>query len=407
MVRDESAGTGSRRSSTRSANTQRVVDCLRSDGPSSQAAIARRTGLSPATVNSIVGAMRQDGSAEVRPVNGREMLVSLVSKQGTVLAIEVGHDAVWGSAFVFRDEVRLPSRLIRRSEPRAVLAVVKDLARQCGLAPSELAGVAISIQAPIDRSRDAVAAWVTNRLPSWRDVPLTKTFGRAIGAPVVIDNDANFAALAEWAWGVGRGVDDFLYVKAAAGVGGGLVINGSIYHGGSGMAGVLGHLVVEPSGEVCYCGSRGCLTTLISQRAILLAVRASQANSDSLAAVIDSAREGDPACRRVLADAGRYLGRGIANATKVMAPSVVAIGGTLGAAGPLVLEGVRSALEVRNLRSLAPATRIEAATLTNDDVSLLGGVCAVLATLDQGLSDLPAWMTTHSADQPPVEIPAP
>lgn len=369
---------------------QRVLYCLRMDGPSSQAAIARRTGLSPATVNSIVATLKREGSAEVHPVNGRETLVSLVSRLGTVATIEVGHNAVTGVAFMLPEGVRHDARVIPRSDPKAVLETVNDLAQRCGMTPAEFAGVAISVEAPIDASTGAVARWVTNRLPRWRDVPLLRTFTRAIPAPVVIDNDANFAALAEWTWGIGRGVDDFLYVKASEGIGGGLVINGRVYRGGNGMAGVLGHLVLDPSGELCYCGSRGCLTTLASQRAILANVQASQAPRANLREVIDSALQGDPACRRVLSDAGRYLGRAVANAAKVVAPSVIAVGGTLGTAGSLVFDGLRSGLEIQNLRSLAPTTRIEPATL-EADASLLGGLAAVLAALGQGLSELPAW----------------
>ena len=131
-----------------------------------------------------------------------------------------------------------------------------------------------------------------------------------IDAPVLVDNDANFAALAEWTWGTGRGLDYFLYVSASKGVGGGLIIDGRVYRGGTGMAGDLGHLVVEPNGAMCYCGSRGCLPTLISERAILSALRASQTQKGSLDEVILSAQQGDPACQRVLAEAGRYLDDG-------------------------------------------------------------------------------------------------
>lgn len=391
------AGAVAARRSTRSTNMQRVVDCLRHEGPSSQAAIARSTGLSPATINSIVAALRHDGSAEVRPINGRETVVSLVSKQGTVVAVEVSHDTVSGSAFVFPDQVRHDALVVDRSDPRAVVQTVEALAKQCGTTPAQLAGVAVSMEAPIDRATGAVANWVTNRLSRWRGVPLMKTFTRALRAPIVIDNDANFAALAEWAWGVGRGVEDFLYVKASQGIGAGLIINGAVYHGGTGMAGDLGHLVLDPAGEVCYCGSRGCLTTFASQRAILMSVRASRSPRDSLADVISSAQQGDPACRRGLSDAGRSIGRAVASAAKVMAPSLVAIGGTLGTAGTLLFDGLGSSLEVHNLRVVAPTMRIEAAEL-GPDASLLGGVAAVLAKLDQGLSELPAWMLADSTD---------
>lgn len=379
------------RSAMRVASSDRVVESLRSEGPSSQAALARRTGLSPATVNSIVADLRAEGLAEVKALNGRETVVSLVARQGALIAIEVDHNSVWGSAYRLDVQERIAGQRIDATEPRAVVEMVKRLSRACDTEPAGLGGVSVALQAPIDRRTDTVANWVTNRLPRWRDVPLTKTLSRSLGTAVVVDNDANLSALAEWTWGVGRGIEDFLYVKASGGVGGGLVIDGRIYHGGSGMAGVLGHVVVEPSGEVCYCGNRGCLATLVTQRAILNAVGASRSPRANLAEVIASAEQGDPACRRVLTDAGLYLGRAVANAAKIMGPSMVAIGGIMGTAGAVVLDGVRAALEVRSLRSLAPATRIEAAIL-DGDASLLGGVAAALAMRGQGLSELPPWM---------------
>ncbi|HEY8721111.1 ROK family transcriptional regulator [Pengzhenrongella sp.] len=367
-----------------------MLDSLRTGGPSSQAALARRTGLAAATVNSIVKVLRQDGRAEIRPVNGREAHVALVSSATTLVAVEVTHDAVHASAYAFGQGRRFDAR-IPTSRPGAVLEGVRAVAEASSTSMEELGGIAVAVQAPIERSSGAVAGWVTDRLPAWRGVPLRETFERDLGMSVLVDNNVNFAALAEWTWGVGRGVDDFLYVHAGQGVGGGLVINGAIYRGGSGMAGVLGHIVLEPSGDICYCGSRGCLTTLVSEAAILDQLNASHAARASLQHVIASARDGDPACQRVLGEAGRNLGRALANAAKVVAPSVIAIGGPLGTAGRLVFEPMASTMAVSNLRLVAPATRFRPAQL-HQRPAMLGGVAALLAASGQGLSELPAWV---------------
>ncbi|GIG26569.1 ROK family transcriptional regulator [Cellulomonas denverensis] len=389
------ASTQRRTSSSRSANVARVLDSLRAEGPTSQATLARRTGLAPATVNSIVKALREDGRAEIRPVNGREAHVALVSSTTTLVAAEVMHDAVRASAYAFTQGHRFDV-LVPGSRPEAVTEAARAVADASGTPLDQVGGVAVAVQAPIERSSGAVAGWVTDRLPEWRGVPLRATFERALGVEVLVDNNVNFAALAEWSWGVGRGVDDFLYVHAGQGVGGGLVIDGSIYHGGSGMAGVLGHIVLEPSGEVCYCGSRGCLTTLVSEAAILAQLHASHASRDSLRSVIAGARDGDPACQRVVGEAGRHLGRALANAAKVVAPSVIAIGGSLGTAGRLLFEPLASTMAVNNLRLVAPATRFRPAHL-HQRPAMLGGVAALLAEAGQGLSDLPAWASESAA----------
>lgn len=391
MTASPATGTAApRRSSTRAANVDRVLDSLRVVGPSSQAAIARRTGLSPATVNAIVRTLREDGRAEVRPVNGREALVALVSSAAVMVAVEIAHDAVRASAFDFQGAARHDAQQ-PGSTLDATFAAVREAVRGAGVEVQDVAGVAVAVQAPIERSTGAVAGWVTDRLPAWRGVPLQETFERELGVPVIVENNVNLAALAEWTWGIGRGVDDFLYVHAGQGVGGGLVINGAIYRGGSGMAGVLGHMELEPGGDVCYCGSRGCLTTLVSEAAILDQLSAQHVARTSLADVIAGAHQGDPACQRVLGEAGRYLGRALANATKVVAPSLIAVGGALGAAGPLLFEPLASTMSVSNLRLVAPATRIRPARLHNRP-AMLGGVAALLAASDQGLSELPDWI---------------
>jgi predicted NBD/HSP70 family sugar kinase len=389
------APSGNRRSA-RNGNVELVLDVLRTDGPSSQATVARRTGLSRATVNNIVKALRNDGVAEVRPINGRESLVSLVSKQGTMVAVQVGFGAVHGTAFAFEAAQRHDGRIDSdqgESEPAMVVDLVRSLAAKAGVEVADLAGVAVSMQAPIDRSTGAIASWSSNRLARWRDVPLVRSLSDALGVRVVVENDANLAALAEWTWGAGRGSNDFLYVACSEGVGGGLIIDGKLHRGGNGMAGEIGHIVLDESGAVCFCGSRGCLSTLTNERAILLALGASDSPTGSLQEVIDTARLGDPACQRVLFEAGRHLGRALGTIAKVMAPSVIAIGGTLGEAGDLVLDSLHTSIEVNNLRVISPSVRFRAAEIT-EDATLLGGVAVLLTELGQGVSELPTWMRT-------------
>ncbi|MGI5461119.1 ROK family protein [Streptomyces sp. CA-249302] len=237
-------------------------------------------------------------------------------------------------------------------------------------------------------------------MPAWRDVVVTQTLHEALGVPVHAENDANLAALAEWTWGAGRGAADFLYVMCSAGIGGGLVIDGRIYRGGDGLAGEIGHLVLQPDGPVCFCGSRGCLTTFVSERSILLALAASGNTLTSLRQVIDRARHGDPACRRVLFEAGRHLGRAFANTAKLMAPSVVAIGGVLREAGPLLFDSLVSSVEVQSLKSVSPSIRFVPAALGEDAV-LFGGMAMVFTETGQGASALPSWARPHQTVRVP------
>ncbi|MFD4509034.1 ROK family transcriptional regulator [Streptomyces sp. NPDC058457] len=393
-------------SGVRQGNVRRVLDALRLDGPSSQAALARRTQLSPATVNAIVKTLRADGVAEVRPVNGRESLVALVASHAAVVAVQVNVAAMRAALFDFGGRVRLDACVPLQGEggsPALVVDMVRSLTAEAGLGPRDFAGVAVGMQAPLARATGAVASWARLQFPEWTDLPVAKTLEDDLGIPVIAENDANLAALAEWTWGAGQGAADFLYVMCAAGVGGGLVIDGRIYRGGDGLAGEIGHIVLEPGGPVCFCGSRGCLTTFVSERSILLALEASGSSRGSLREVVDGARRGDPACRRVLYEAGRHLGRAFASTAKLMAPSVIAVGGTLSEAGALVFDGIQSSVEMHSLRAVSPSIRVCPARL-GDDATLFGGVAAVLAETGQGVSTLPAWSKPSKAARQPQII---
>ncbi|MFD7135464.1 ROK family transcriptional regulator [Streptomyces sp. NPDC059894] len=391
----------------RQGNVRRVLEALRLNGPSSQAALARRTQLSRATVNSIVKTLREEGVAETRPVNGREFLVALVSRRGAVVAVQVNVTSLRAALFDFGARARYDASVAfeegtaeEGGEPGLVVDMVRSLVSRAGLLSTDLAGVAVGMQAPLARATGAVTSWARLQLPAWRDVVVAESLQAELGVPVWAENDANLAALAEWTWGSGQGAADFLYAMCSAGVGGGLVIDGRIYRGGDGLAGEIGHMVLEPDGPVCFCGSRGCLTTFVSERSILLALESSGSSHTTLHGVIDSARRGDPACRRVLYEAGRHLGRAFANTAKLMAPSVVAVGGTLSKAGPLLFDSLVSSAEVQSLRAASPDIRFVPATL-GDDATLLGGVAMVLTETGTGASTLPPWALHRQTVQKP------
>lgn len=357
--------------------------------------------LSPATVSNLVKGLRDQGLADIQPLNGRESLVALVSSEGAVVSVQVNLHQVRGVLFDFAREVRadLTATLDDTTEPggspRVVVDLIEKLVRQHGLGVGDLEGVAIGMQGPIARRTGEVASWARSQLPGWRDVAIEGALEESLRVPVVAENDANFAALAEWTWGAGRGATEFCYLMCSGGVGGGFVFDGKIFRGSDGLAGEVGHLVLDPNGPVCFCGSRGCLTTFVSERSLILALEASGAPHQSLPQIIDAARQGDPACRAVLWDAGRYLARAVVGTAKVVSPGVVAIGGTLASAGPLVFDSLATSVEMNNLRAVSPTIRVEPARLTTD-ATVFGGVAAVLSRLGRGISSLPDWMRSPS-----------
>ena len=109
--------------------------------------------------------------------------------------------------------------------------------------------------------------------------------------PVMVDNDANLGALAEAAFGAGRDAGDLIYIKVSSGIGAGLILNGRLYRGGAGLAGELGHVLVDPDGLVCRCGNRGCLETLAASGALVELLRRSHGEDFTVAGMLAAARE--------------------------------------------------------------------------------------------------------------------
>lgn len=137
---------------------------------------------------------------------------------------------------------------------------------------------------------------------------------------------------------------DLAYIKVASGVGAGLVIDGRIYRGPGGTAGEIGHITLDESGPVCRCGNRGCLETFTAARYVLDLLRGSHGPDLTLARMVQLGREGDPGCRRVIADVGRHIGMGVASLANLLNPSRVVLGGDLAEAGELVLAPLRESV---------------------------------------------------------------
>lgn len=390
----------------RNSNKQTILAALRSFGPMTQAEIARRTELSRATINNIVQALRDEGTVEYQWKNRREALVCLSSTSGSIITIMVREKSIIASLFDFTAQERLTltsadlaQATQSPSSPEQALELARRLITQGQSRQSAVAGLAIAVEGPIEKSTGAVAPWGWQRLPNWRGLDIRQHFQRHLRLPVVVDNDANLAALAEWTWGEGRGCEDFLHITASEGIGGGIILNGKIYHGGNGLAGEIGHMVIEADGDLCFCGSRGCLSSFATERAILNALSNTAHPKSSLADVVDSANHGDAACQRVLFETGLHLGKALGTVVRVISPSLIAIGGTLGTARDVVLGGLLSSPEIINLRAIAEPPRFCTASII-EDAALFGGMAAIMAALDLGLTGIAPWMHGAPAVQP-------
>src|SRR5689334_8788167 len=192
--------------------------------------------------------------------------------------------------------------------------------------------VGLCVPGPIDRRSARVDHAV---LPGWHELAPADELSGRLGLPVAVDNDANLGAMAEHQHGAGRGVADVLYVKLASGVGAGLVLGGRLHRGTAGLAGEVGHVLAREGGEVCRCGSRGCLETEVSTRHLLELMRAVYGEALDLPGLLQLDADGETAVRRLLTDAGHTVGRVLAGVCTTLNPARIVVGGSLGSSATL------------------------------------------------------------------------
>lgn len=383
--------------SKKQKSTFLVRELLITEGPQSQASISRKSGLSPAMVNYVIKKLVELGEADIHWINGREGIVSLTSKTGHYISVLINLDKISGSLFIFESEMKIDFECIiaqdssQENNPDTVINILADVLSKSNLSFSDISGLAISIVAPLDNESEAIISWSAGRLPGWRDTKIKSLFENKLGCTVVVGNDANHSTLAEWTWGVGRGIDNFVYIACSKQIGGGIIINNQLYKGSNGMAAEFGHLIIDNVGPVCFCGCRGCLTTFISERAIIMNLSKSESYKNSLQDIITAAGEGDPACQRVLLEAGKDLGKALANIAKILAPGMVVIGGDLSGAGPLFFDSVIATIDEHNLGTVSHSIDFKTAKIVHQP-EVLGGLAALLAKKNQGISDLPDWI---------------
>lgn len=211
-----------------------------------------------------------------------------------------------------------------------------------------------------------------------RDFHIRKILEDRLGKPIMIDNDANVAALGEAWGGAGAGIDNCVCYTLGTGVGGGIIINGKIYQGFSGLAGELGHISVVPDLEAiqCGCGKMGCLETVSSATGIIRmgkdAVARGERTSLSLVEqitakdVFDAAKAGDEVSIRIVNRAAYYIGKSLAAVALVLNPELVIIGGGVSKAGDILFDEIRSVFAELTPEPTQAGLRIVPAVLGND-----------------------------------------
>lgn len=366
---------------------------LREAGATSRAAIAERTSLSRATVSSVVAELQADGlvvesepERDAAAGSGRPpALVQLDRSAGAALGIDFGrrHLRVVAADLGHRilAERRVDMVADHRADEDVALAarLVDEILAEAALDRSRLVGVGMGLPGPVKRTGELGSSTI---LPGWVGVRADELMTGRLGMHVRVDNDANLGALGEWTWGAARGRSDVAYLKLATGIGAGLIFEGRPFRGAGGTAGEIGHTTVDPQGPMCRCGNRGCLETLVGAQALVDLLRPALGDV-TLPDVLRRAADGDPACRRVVADAGAAVGAATASLCNLLNPELVVVGGDLAAAGELLLAPLRDALQRAAIPSAAAQVEVVPGVL-HERAEVLGAVA--LALRDSGLA---------------------
>jgi len=346
----------------RQANLGVVLRRVASSRSRSRAQIAAETGLTRGTVSSLVAELidlelvRETGETTSPRGVGRPGVALELADVVVGVGLEVNVDYVAVSVEDLTGAVRYERRSYRDNRGSSPGPVLDRLGREACLALEAveregLRPVGLSVAVP-GLVEEATGTIVVAPNLGWLELAVSAELEARLDLPVHVENESNLAALAEHWTGAAVGIEDFVCVFGEVGVGGGIVLGGRLFRGSHGYGGEFGHVSVDPAGDACACGSRGCVETLAGQEAIARAAGVSPValRSRSLTdELVRRAEAGAPEVVRALADAGRSLGIALASTFNLFDVQAVVLGGCFGPLAPWLAGEVRRTLEERSL----------------------------------------------------------
>lgn len=273
---------------------------------------------------------------------------------------------------------------------RMIDTVIAETIAETGAKRTSFLGVGVGAPGPLDRERGVVL--VAPNL-GWQNLALRDIIGERVGLRATLDNDANCATLGEWWLGAAKGGKNVVGMTIGTGIGGGLILDGRLYHGSSDVAGEIGHMTIDSTGRWCKCGNYGCLEQYASGTAIARRAReALSADSDSMmhrmvdgdldrltaALVYEAAKKDDMLALEVVHDTARFLGAGVANILNIFNPDCVVIAGGVTQAGDSLFEPL-----IREVRRRAFKPAVDAASIVPGTLPGTAGVVGAVATFKQ------------------------
>jgi predicted NBD/HSP70 family sugar kinase len=370
----------------------RIVRILSERGATSAAEVARATGLARSTISVALAELRRSRViVETMPLDGARGVgrpaaaFALNPEAGTCVGLHLGRTemrllvADVSHSVIFENIIPLGRDYAPAVAAAAARHAVREVYERRGLSPRTLLGVGIAVSGPVAPDGRIQRASI---VPIWAGVNVREIFEPALERPIFADNESNCAAIAEMTWGAAMGVEDFVLFKIDVGVGGAIVSHGRVLMGIAGAGGEFGHMTIDPSGDLCRCGNRGCLELTASLNPALEIAARLLGRAVTIEDLIAMAKAGDVGCVRLIADTAEIAGRGLGMIGAILNPGLIILGGRGALAGSLLIDPLIASYERHTLikRQDVPESqrvRFVVGRFTQND-SLMGAVALVL-----------------------------
>lgn len=367
----------------------------------SRAEISRQINLSRSTVTEIIRELLPTGLvAEVgigKSSGGRKpILLEFQDDAKVILGIDIGATHVSVAMTNLRGKLLFwkEKKFVVREDAEGTYKLIDELCSECLSTLKSgfdmLLSIGVSVPSPVDPIHPEYLS--ESIIPAWHGKSGIERLREKYGVPIYLDNDANLGALAEHWWGIGKGINDLVYIKIANGIGAGYILGGRLYRGSKGIAGEMSHMPIDPNGKLCGCGLRGCLATLISAWALRERVK-TLGNlfpdspllmlNPSIIDIENAASNGDPLAVQVVMEATNYLTSAVTSIVNLLNPEMIIIGGSLSRLGEQVLNPIQEKIDACALVSTISKTQIRTSSLGSKGIAIGAATLAI----EQAFSD--------------------
>lgn len=385
------------------SNDEQIMNVIRRQGLISRADIAKLTGLTPPTVTNItaklleLGVILEDSMGQSSG-GRRPLLLKVNPKIAQIVIIHIRSEKMMAYLVDCEFQVHYKEhKKIKGMTTEEVLELMLAMIVHCREAATALVpAVGVVVRGPV-KTGEGISVFAPNI--GWKNIPIRKIIEENLGLPAFIENDAKALITGEYYYGSVKDADSMILLKVSHGIGSGMMFNGKMYRGINGSAGEVGHTTIDISGPVCSCGNYGCMEALASENALVdMVVKSIKEGQKSLVydlvngdlsrviptIIYEAAECGDELAIRMLGQAARYLGIGIANLVNIFNPKIVVIGGGIVKARQFIEDIVRQTVSDRSFESCSSVLELRFSSLATEN-TMKGAVDMVFAEITQSV----------------------